>query len=124
VLFRSDTLAGIAARDAFELSRWTSPDELERRTATLAGQFLEADRPKERLGVFAECFPAAQDLGRRLLHAVIKAGDRHAAILVVQVGQNLAQDADRVCGSAAVIARMQVAIGSLDHHFLANEPAQ
>ena len=121
---RLEALAGIAADNAVELGGRPRPDQFQHRAALLAGRDRQADRPEEGLGGLAQRFPGFQDLRRRLLDAVVEAGNGDAAGLVVDVGEDLRQDADRVGGGAAILARMQVAVGGVDGDLLADQAAQ
>ena len=76
---RLEALAGIAAADAVELGGRPRPDQLQHRAALLAGRDRQADLAEEALGRLAERLPRFQDLRRRLLDAVIEAGDGDAA---------------------------------------------
>ena len=60
----------------------------------------------------------------KLGDAVVEAGQRDAAIGVVQAGQHVGQHMQRVARGAAIHARMQVAIGAGDGDFLADQTAQ
>ena len=121
---RLEALAGVAADDAVELGGRPRPDQFQHRAALLAGRHRKADLAEEALGGLAERVPCLLDLRGRLLDAVIEAGNGDAAIVVVDRRQDLCQHADRVGGSAAELARMQVAVGRLDRHLLADQAAQ
>ena len=69
-------------------------------------------------------FHCSRIVGRRVLHAVVEARERDAAVLVVQSAENMRQHADRIAGGTAEQAGMQVAVGGLDPHLLIDEPAQ
>lgn len=60
----------------------------------------------------------------KLCHTVVEMRNGDAPLIVVQTGNNLAHDADRVDGNAAIHAGMQVDVGALDGEFLAQKPAQ
>ena len=114
-------LADIAADDAVHFRRRPRPDLLQRRVALFAGRDRQPDLVEEGLLVEAKRFPLRLLLGRDLAHAVIEAGDRDAAVLVVQVGEDFRQHVDRVARRAAVHARMQVVARRLDEHLLVDE---
>ena len=61
--------------------------------------------PRKASSVEVELVPLLQHLRRRLGHAVVEALERDAAVLVVKVGDDLRQHADRVARRAAEQAR-------------------
>ena len=55
---------------------------------------------------------------------VVEAGDGHAALVVVQVGDDAPEHADRVDRRAAEHAGVKVAAGAVNHHLFQHEAAQ
>ena len=96
---------------------------ISRRSFSPAG----SDRPiglRKRLRREVELLPLCQDLRRQILHAVIEAGDRDVAVLVMQAAENAGQHPDRILRAAAEDAGMQIAAGGLDLDLVIDEPAQ
>ena len=110
---RLEALAGIAADDAVDLAvgraqtcssteRPFSPAGIDRPTSA---EELLARRTASR----SHCaFTAAGEL----LDAVVEAGQGDAAVVVVQAGEDLRENVDRVARGAAEHAGMQVAVGA------------
>ena len=84
----------------------------------------QADLAEELLRREGQGLPLGADLLGQFVDVVVEAGDLHPALVVVQRGEDLRQHPDRVGGSRAVHARMQVAVGGLDGDLLADQPAQ
>ena len=61
---------------------------------------------------------------RQFRHAIIKARQRHAALVIVKISQDLRQNTVRVRRRHAIKAGMQIAIGGVDDHFLTAKAAQ
>ena len=75
-------------------------------------------------GVKIELLPLRQNVGWQILHAVIEAGDRDAAVVVMKAAENAGQHPDRILRSPAEDAGMQIAVGGLDPHLIVHQPAQ
>ena len=79
--------------------RRARPDLLQGAVAPLlAGGLVSPTVPRKAAGVEAQAFPLLQLLLRRLLDAIVEAGDAHLAGIVVHVGDDVGEHADGVGG--------------------------
>ena len=85
---------------------------------------VEPDVAQERRRVEIEPVPLVGDFLREVLDAVVEAGYRDRAVIVVQLAEDLCQHMDRVDREAPVKARVQIPIGARQHDFLADDAAQ
>ena len=121
---RLEAFAGIAAGDAVYFRCRARPGKFQNAAALFAGRDGKADRAEEVFRRATEAFPGLQDLRRGFFDAFIEARNRDPSGFVVKIGQNLAQNVDRIGSRTAEKARMQIAVGSLDDDFFANQTAQ
>ena len=84
---------------------------LDQTAILLAGGNFESDRAEEILRRQVERREVGLDVARQLPHAVVKPGDRDAAVLVVERRDDVGTDMDRVSRAAAEKPGVQVAIG-------------
>ena len=117
-------VAGIAAPDPVDLRRGAGPDHLKPRASGFPRRVRQANRAQETACVKAKPVPLCFQLGRQLRHIIIEAGHLDHAILVMQIGQHIAQRPDWVHRDAAIHARMQIDPWAGDRDFLAQKPAQ
>ena len=89
-----------------------------------AGGNGEADIAEEFAFVEIEIAPLRGDFLGQFLDAVVKAGQRHRAVGIMQIGEDAREHADRIDRRAAVKARMQVAVGAAQDHFFEHQAAQ
>ena len=57
-------------------------------------------------------------------HAIIKARQRDAALIIVKISQNFRQNPVRIGRRHTVKAGMQIAVSRVDDHFFTAKPAQ
>ena len=101
----------VAAPDAIEFQSWANPQPLHGRKSGFADVRRGAD------GLFEISFLPRQGVegfafgGRDLGDVIVKAGDHSLEILVVQFGEQLGQNRQRIGNRAAVHAGMQIARG-------------
>ncbi len=119
---RLEAAAGIAADDAVDLGRGTRPGEFEDRAALFARRDRKTDRAEEIFARASKLCPLCLDVGRRFFDTVVEARQRDGARLVMKTGENVGENVNRIGGSTAIIARMQVAARRLDDDFFADRP--
>ena len=98
------TLARIAAPHAVHVHGRARPDLLEHAAVLLARRNRQADFAQKCALVEIERAPLASDILGQVFHAIVEIRQRHAALRVVQVGDDLRQHVDRIDGRAAVEA--------------------
>ena len=64
------------------------------------------------------------DILRKLIDAVVESRQGHAALGIVQIGDDPRHDMDRIDRGPAIAAGMQVAVGPRDHDLFEHEAAQ
>ena len=90
----------------------------------LTGGLRQANDAKELLGREAKRSPLLLQAFGQFRHAIIKAGQGDAALIIVKISQDLRQNAVRIGRCHAIEARMQITIRGVDDHFLTAQPAQ
>ena len=119
-----EPVARIAAADPVDLEGGAVPHHLEPGPPRLAHRVAQADAREILAGVEAEVVPVGAQLVRQLLDALVEAGQRHPAVGVLDPGQRVDEDLDRVRRQPAEHPRVQVAVGGADDDLLAHQPAQ
>ena len=99
-------------------------DLLDQQAVLLAGGDRKPDRLEKGIRRQIELRPLGENVGRKILHAVIKAGDGDVAVFIKNAAENTGQHPDRILRGAAEDAGMQIAVGGLDLHFVVDQPAQ
>ena len=61
---------------------------------------------------------------RQFRHAIIKARQRHAALVIVKISQDLRQNPVRIGRRHTIEAGMQITIRGVDDHFLTAKPTE
>ena len=117
-------LAGIAADEAVDLGGRAGRNLLDQQAVLLARGDLETDAAKKILRGEVEPGEVGLDVGRQLMHAVVEAQNGDAPVVVMERRENACQDAQRVLRGTAKNARMQVAVGTGEPHFLVDQTPQ
>src|SRR5690606_38610240 len=110
----------IAAGDAVDIDSRTPPHRFERRISFLDDPAREIDLV-EKPGLLRQAAPLLAQALRDLAHVVIEAVDRHPPFLVVEPGEDAAEDADRIGCDRAVVTGVEIGIGREDRHALVDE---
>src|SRR5205823_10577203 len=116
--YRLGAFAGIAADQSVDFRRRAGGDLLDQQAVLLARGDLETDAAKKILRGEVEPGEVGLDVGRQLMHAVVEAQNGDAPVVVMERREDACKDAQRVLCGAAKNARMQVAVGTGEPHFL------
>ncbi len=93
---RLRSLAGIAADDAVDVAGRARPDHLQHRYGPARPPGPRGRRRRETCLVEIEAAPLLRDVLGQFRNAVVETGQRDAAVVVVQVGDDVRENVDRV----------------------------